>query len=124
VSAVAGTGWRRLRPLALVIIVIAAVPPILALTPGADKRKRVYPVRPVHSIRALDLKYERDYQYEATFEKCEIQSLDSLAGALHVQATPEAVARAYARRHEAAIRETVYLGCRDAFTHRWQPPAQ
>jgi hypothetical protein len=124
VSLLAGTGWRKLRPLALIIVLIAAVPAILSLTPGADKRKRVYEVRSVHSVRTLDLKYERDYQYEATFEKCEIQSIGSLATALHVPATPDAVGRAYARRHEASIRETVYRGCRDAYLHRWQPPAQ
>jgi hypothetical protein len=115
--------WRRLRPLAIVILVAVAIPPLVSLTGLADKRDRSYEKRSLTHRRALDLTYERDYQYEATFEKCEIQSLGDLASTLGVEPTAEAVSRAYARRHEPSIRETVYRGCRDAYKGRWNPPS-
>jgi hypothetical protein len=115
-------GWRRLRPLAIVLLVAVSVPPVVSLTGANPHQEHVYKKRSLNGRRALDLSYERDYQYEATFEKCEIQSIESLAAGLGVAPTPEAVASAYARRHERAIREVVYQGCRDAFTGRWSPP--
>ena len=100
-----------------VILVLAAIPPLVSLTGAADKRERTF------KTRSLDLRYERDYQYEATFEKCEIQSIESLAAGLGVEATPEAVARAYALRHEPSVRAVVYKGCRDAYQGHWAPPS-
>jgi hypothetical protein len=116
--------WRRLRPLVIVILVLVAIPPLVSLTGAADKRDRTYKKRSLEGRRVLDLQYERDYQYEATFEKCEIQSIESLAAGLGVQPTPEIVARAYARKHEPSVREVVYRGCRDAYLGRWAPPSE
>jgi uncharacterized protein (DUF4213/DUF364 family) len=122
-SASARARWRLLRPLGILIVVVTAVPWVVSLSGAADKRVTTHEVRSVNGGRALDLTYERDYQYEATFEKCEIQSLDTLAASMGVTATPEAVARVYASRHEASIRDVVYRGCRDAFTAKWAPPS-
>jgi hypothetical protein len=116
--------WRKLRPLVIVIIVAVAIPPLVSLSGAADKRDRTYKKRDLTGRRTLDLKYERDYQYEATFEKCEIQRIDVLAASLGVPATPEAVSRAYAKRHEASIRQVVYSGCRDAYRGKWHPPSE
>jgi hypothetical protein len=106
-----------------VILVLAAVPPLVSLTGAADKRDRTYKKRSFEGRRALDLQYERDYQYEATFEKCEIQGIDTLAAGLGVPATPEAVARAYSLKHEPSVRAVVYKGCRDAYRGHWAPPS-
>jgi hypothetical protein len=114
--------WRKLRPLVIVLLLAVSIPALLSLTGATDKRDRVYDKRNLTSRRSLDLRYERDYQYEATFEKCEIQRIDDLASTLGVPATPEDVSRAYARRHEPSIREVVYNGCRDAYRGRWNPP--
>ena len=116
------TRWQALRPLLLVIAVCAAVPPILALTGVADKRDRTYEKRSNEGRRALNLQYEGDYQYEAAFEKCEIQSVDGMAATFGVPPDATAVARAYARRHAPAIRASIFRGCRDAFLGRWNPP--
>ena len=107
-----------------VILVLAAIPPLVSLTGAADKRERTFKTRSLEGRRALDLRYERDYQYEATFEKCEIQSIESLAAGLGVEATPEAVARAYALKHEPSVRAVVYKGCRDAYRGHWAPPSE
>jgi hypothetical protein len=114
--------WRSLRPLVVVIVVAAAVPTVVSATGVADKRDRTYEKRPLHATRALDLQYEADYQYEAAFEKCEIQSLDHMASMLQVPPQPGPVARAYAKRHQPAYREAVGDGCRDAYLGRWNPP--
>jgi hypothetical protein len=117
------TTWRRLRPLLVVILVLVAIPPLVSLSGAADKRNRTYKKRSLEGRRSLNLRWERDYQYEATFEKCEIQRIDSLATTLGVQPTPDAVAHAYALKHDPAVREVVYEGCRDAYLGRWSPPS-
>jgi hypothetical protein len=114
--------WRKLRPLAVVLLIAVAVPPVASLVAGDHHTAHVYKKRSVNGRRALNLTYERDYQYEATFEKCEIQDIDALAAGLGVQPTPDAVARAYSLKHAASIRSVVYRGCRDAFTGAWSPP--
>jgi hypothetical protein len=115
--------WRRLRPLLILIVVAAAIPTVLATTGLADKRDRTYAKRDLDSKRKLDLQYEDDYQYEATFEKCEIQDIHTLAKTLGVPAKATPVARAYARHHEPAVRDAVFHGCRDAYLGRWNPPS-
>ena len=115
--------WRRLRPLAVVILIAVAVPPIVSIAGVDHHREHVYPKRSVDGRRARNLVYERSYQYEATFEKCEIQSIDTLAATLGVPPTPTAVARAYAAKHEPAVREVTFRGCRDAYTEHWAPPS-
>jgi hypothetical protein len=124
VTPVARRRWRRLRPLVAVIVVAVSVPPLVSLSGAAEHQPHVYKKRSLNTRRELNLKYERDYQYEAAFEKCEIQSIESLAAALNVEPTPEAVGRAYARRHAATVREVIYLGCRDAYDEHWAPPPQ
>jgi hypothetical protein len=115
--------WRRLGPLAVVLLVAVTIPAVTSLTGLADKRDRTYETRSLESKHQLDLAYDDDYQYEATFEKCEIQSIDSLATALGVPARPTPVARAYARHHAPAVRTAVFHGCRDAYLKRWHPPS-
>jgi hypothetical protein len=114
---------RKLRPLLILIVIACAVPTVLSTTGLADKRDRTYKKRNLESTRKLDIKYEDDYQYEATFEKCEIQSIDQLAKTLHVPARPAPVARAYARHHAPMYREAVFRGCRDAYLEHWNPPS-
>ena len=116
--------WRALRPLAILLVLGAAVPYVVSLSGVADHRDRTHKVRSYESNRRLDLRWERDYQYEATFEKCDIQRIDVLASGLGVPAEPTLVARAYAARHEASIRDVVFQGCRDAMIGRWSPPRQ
>ncbi|MEA2404726.1 MAG: hypothetical protein QOE08_1373 [Thermoleophilaceae bacterium] len=114
---------RALIPLAAVLLVAAAVPPLLWLTGWADHRDRTYATRSEEGGRKLDLKFKRDYQYEASFEKCDQQRVADLAVRLGVVADATVVARAYAQQHAPAIRETVFHGCRDAFYGRWHPPS-
>jgi hypothetical protein len=116
--------WRVLAPLAVTLAVAAAVPPLLWLTGWSDHRDKTYETRSSTGGRALDLQYKRDYQYEASFEKCEQQQVQDLAARLGVVADSTVVARAYARQHAPAIRDTVFHGCRDAFEGRWSPPKQ
>ncbi|MEA2429045.1 MAG: hypothetical protein QOF37_2673 [Thermoleophilaceae bacterium] len=116
--------WRALRPLAILLVVGAAVPWVVSLSGVDDRRDRTHVVRSYYSNRKLDLKWERDYQYEATFEKCDIQQIDVLASGLGVPPDPTAVARAYSLRHEPSIRQVVFQGCRDALIGRWSPPHQ
>jgi hypothetical protein len=78
--------------------------------------------RSLRGGRALDLTYKRDYQYESSYEKCEVMRVEDLARRLGVSANPLAVADAYAKQHSPAMRETVSRGCRDAFAGKWNPP--
>ncbi len=113
---------RLLWPLGLLLCIAAAVPWFISLS-GIDRAQpHHYAKRSVDGRRKLDLVYERSYQYEATFEKCGIQSMPAMAAGLHVPATATAVARAYSQHHAPAIRRVVYNGCRDAFLDRWNPP--
>jgi hypothetical protein len=114
--------WRRLVPLATLLCVAAAVPLVIHVAGIGDAPKHHFVKRSVDGRRALDIKYESSYQYEATFEKCEIQSIDRMASTFHVPATLAAVARAYARHHEPSTRKAVFAGCRDAYAGRWNPP--
>jgi hypothetical protein len=114
--------WRALKPLAILLVVSAAVPFAIQATGLADGRDYTHQKRSLDKRRALNLRWEASYQYEATFEKCEIQDINQLAATLHVPAEPSAVARAYARHHAPAIRGAVYTGCRDAYLGRWNPP--
>jgi hypothetical protein len=114
--------WRRLKPLAILIVVAAAVPFAIQATGIASKRDFTHEKRSLDGRRELNLRWERSYQYEAAFEKCEIQSIDQVASTLHVPATPDTVGRAYARHHAPAIRGAIYHGCRDAYLGRWNPP--
>jgi len=113
---------RSLAPLLVLVALVATVPVVLSLTGVADAPSHRYEKRSVDGRRALDRRWESDYQYEATFEKCEIQSIHQMAATFHVPATPTAVARAYARHHAPATRTAVYNGCRDAYLGRWNPP--
>lgn len=115
-------GLRALVPLAGVILLLSLIPPTLWLTGLTDHRDRSHPVRSGDRIRQLDLKYERDYQYEAAFEKCGILRPADVARRLGVRNDVDTVARAYADQHAPDIRETVYLACRDAFRGNWSPP--
>jgi hypothetical protein len=114
--------WRRLVPLATLLCVAAAVPMVIYAAGIGDAPQHHFTKRSVDGRRQLDLRYESSYQYEATFEKCEIQSIDQMARTFHVAATPTAVARAYARHHEPSTRAAVFHGCRDAYAGRWNPP--
>ena len=115
--------WRRLRPLLVLIAIAVAIPTVLSASGLADKRDTTYKKRNLESTRKLDIRYEDDYQYEATFEKCEIQSIDQLAKTLHVPAKPVPVARAYSLRHAPMYRDAVFRGCRDAYLGHWDPPS-
>ena len=115
--------WRVLAPLAATLAVAAVVPPLLWLTGWSDHRDKTYETRSASGGRALDLQYKRDYQYEASFEKCEQQQVADLAARLSVVADATVVARAYARQHAPAIRTVVFQGCSDAFAGRWNPPS-
>jgi len=110
-------------PLAGIIVLLALIPPVLWLTGLTDHRNHSHPIRSNQRIHKLDLKYERDYQYEAAFEKCGILRPADVARRLGVAADVDTVARAYAEKHAPEIRETVYKGCRDAFTGVWKPPS-
>jgi hypothetical protein len=114
--------WRKLAPLAILVCVVTAVPLIVSASGMGDAPQHRYAKRTVDGRRQLDLRWENSYQYEATFEKCEIQSIDQMAKTFHVPATPTAVARAYARHHAPATRAAVLNGCRDAYLGRWNPP--
>jgi hypothetical protein len=114
---------RALVPLAGAIVVLALIPPVLWLTGLTDHRNRTHPVRSLQGIHQRDLKYERDYQYEAAFEKCGILRPADLARTLGVSADIDTVARAYAEKHAPDIRETVFRACRDAFEGAWRPPS-
>jgi hypothetical protein len=114
--------WRRLVPLATLLCVAAAVPTVIYVAGIGDAPQHHFTKRSEDGRRQLDIKYESDYQYEATFEKCEIQSMNQLARTYGVPASPTAVARAYARHHAPAVREVVFKGCRDAYLERWDPP--
>jgi hypothetical protein len=114
--------WRALRPLAILLVVTAAVPFAIQSTGLADKRDTTQERRSNDKRRALNLQWEADYQYEAAFEKCEIQSIDQLAATLGVPPNPTAVGKAYARHHAPAIRDAIYHGCRDAYRGVWSPP--
>jgi hypothetical protein len=114
--------WRSLVPLAALLCVVTAVPLVVSLSGIGDAPQHRFAKRSVDGRRQLDLRYESSYQYEATFEKCEIQSIGQMAKTFHVAATPTAVARAYARHHEPATRAAVFAGCRDAYAGRWNPP--
>jgi hypothetical protein len=114
--------WRKLAPLALLLCVVTAVPLAISAFGVGAAPEHHFTKRSVDGRRALDVRYESSYQYEATFEKCEIQSIDQMAHAFHVPAEPTAVARAYARHHEPATRRAVFNGCRDAYMGRWNPP--
>jgi hypothetical protein len=116
-------GLRALVPLAGAIVVVAFIPPVLWVTGLTDHRNRSHPVRSNQGIRKLDLKYERDYQYEAAFEKCGILRPADAARRLRVSSDIETVARAYAEQHAPDIRETVFKACRDAFEGAWRPPS-
>src|SRR3954470_306145 len=113
---------RALAPLAAAILVVVLIPPVLWLSGLTDHRKRTHPVRGLGHIHQLNLKYERDYQYEAAFEKCGILRPADVARRLGVASDVDTVARAYAEKHAPEIRGTVYKGCRDAFTGVWKPP--
>ncbi|MFL5913424.1 MAG: hypothetical protein ACJ768_23005 [Gaiellaceae bacterium] len=113
---------RAVLPLALGILVIALIPSALWLSGIGDHRKTTHPKRGLAHIHQLNLKYERDYQYEAAFEKCGILRPADVARRLGVRNDVDTVARAYADRHAPEIRETVYLACRDAFRGKWAPP--
>jgi len=114
---------RALVPLAAAILVLVLIPPVLWLTGIADHRKHTHEARGLQHIHQLDLKYERDYQYEASFEKCGVLRPADVARQLGVAPDIDTVARAYADRHAPDIRETVYRACRDAFTGVWKPPS-
>jgi hypothetical protein len=113
---------RLLAPLAGGILVVALIPSVLWLTGLTDHRNTSHPVRSLQRIHRLDLKYERDYQYEAAFEKCGILRPADIARRLGVAPDVDSVARAYADKHAPEIRETVFQACRDAFTGNWRPP--
>ena len=113
---------RVLGPLAILLCLAALVPAVIALSGIGQSPPHHHAKRSLDGRRKLNLVYERSYQYEATFEKCEIQGLADMASTLHVPATPTAVARAYARRHAPSIRGVVYKGCRDAYSDHWSPP--
>ena len=114
--------WRTLVPLAIVVCVATAVPFAVSLAGIGQAPQHQFKKRSADGRRQLDVRYESDYQYKATFEKCEIQSIDQMAATFHVPAKPTAVARAYARHHEPATRAAVFRGCRDAYLGRWNPP--
>lgn len=114
---------RAVLPLALGIVVAALIPSVLWLSGIGDHRKTTHPTRGLAHIHQLDLKYEQDYEYEASFEKCGILRPVDVARRLGVHDDIETVARAYARQHAPEIRETVYLACRDAFHGNWNPPS-
>jgi hypothetical protein len=115
---------RALAPLAAAILVLVLIPPVLWLTGLTDHRNRSHPVRGLGHIHQLNLKYERDYQYEAAFEKCGILRPADVARKLGVSPDVDTVARAYAEKHAPEIRETVFQACRDAFRGKWLPPGQ
>ena len=113
---------RALLPLALGIAVVALIPSVLWLSGIGDHRRTTHPKRGLAHLHQLDLKYERDYQYEAAFEKCGILRPADVARRLGVRNDVDTVARAYADEHAPEIRETVYRACRDAFRGGWAPP--
>ena len=113
---------RAMLPLAVAIVLVALVPSVLWLSGVNDHRRTTHEVRGTGQIHRLDLKYERDYQYEAAFEKCGILRPADVARRLGVRNGVDTVARAYADQHAPEIRETVYLACRDAFRGKWSPP--
>ncbi len=114
---------RALLPLAAGILLVALVPSVLWLTGAADHRKRTHQVRGLQGIHQRNLKYERDYQYEAAFEKCGILRPADVARKLGVADDVDTAARAYAEKHAPEIRETVFQACRDAFNGQWKPPS-
>ncbi len=121
-TAVRRSRLRTVAPLLVLVCLVASVPVVLSLTGIADAPPHKYAKRSLDGRRALDRRWESDYQYEATFEKCEIQSIHQMAATFGVPATPTAVARAYARRHAPMTRKAVFNGCRDAYLGRWNPP--
>ena len=114
--------WRRLAPLATLLCIAAAVPLVIYVAGVGDSPKHQFAKRSVDGRRQLDLRYESSYQYESTFEKCEVQDIHQMASTFHVPPRATLVARAYARLHEPATRKAVFNGCRDAYLGRWNPP--
>jgi hypothetical protein len=114
--------WRQLAPLAVLAAIAALVGPTIGVLGPDRSPSHRDERRSLERRRALDLTYKRDYQYEASYEKCEVLRVEDLSKRLGVPAKPVAVADAYAKQHSPAMRETVSRACRDAFAGKWDPP--